>query len=1024
MNDFDSMHQKLCAYILGEGSAAERDEVESALASSEELRAEKERLESTIGLVQGALADSEGLSAGAMAEVMCAAGGGASLPSTPPIAWYRAPGLRAAAAVVVMFGGVAAIVTSIGSSGYTDRDVAGSAMDAKAPGVHSLDAGDVLMEEALDFRGSGRVGADEDTFTSAGDPDTGVDMLGKAGLERDAEPRPEDAPQDMSRFALADGAVDAGVPSLAPERYAEPSYTRRRESGGQALARTQVELGTEPRVGGEWTEQMERLQADQGETRTWRYQVDADREHRELNQLGVRSVEKAAEAQDAFGLYAARVPTTVLPGEPVVVDESIRSIMALGLENAPVMAPVGGVGGGGPIGDGVSIRETPAPKLLNDITTAGPSGPATPGPTSPGPVTATRTGGDKGGAKRARKKSSAPVDSLGVPGYGAGEVFEADTLLERAKEEKDVALDFVVASGADDFFLGEDADAARGRWRKDRRLSVDELRLFSDNECERVLRTCRPQPNERPRDMFFRFWGDNAFEIASQDNLSTFAADVDTASYALARRYLNEGNIPEKAQVRTEEFVNYFDPDIPAPAEGTFAIHTELAPSLFGGSERRWLLRVGVRGKVIDQTERKPLALTFVVDTSGSMRENNRLELVKHAMRLLIGELDARDSIAIVTFAKGTQVILPMTSVANRGVIEAAIHPLTPDGSTNAEAGLKLGYEVGLAALDQGAHNRIVFLSDGVANVGQTDQDRINADVKRHSDKGLFLNTIGVGLNNHNDVFLEQLANKGDGICDYIDSAETAKRAIVERFTGALVPIASDVKIQVEFDPAQVTRYRLLGYENRAIADEDFRNDKVDAGEVGSGHQVQALYEIERSGTTSDETPLAKVNLRWKAPKTAGQDPNEVDVTEISGTVSYKDALGTFTSASPGYRRTALVAQFAEFLRRSTHARGDSYESLLHESATLASELSDKDFDEFVTLIKRAYTLNLPAPYFTNDLHRTIDEYRRFQYLRHQLGELERKLEDKELKELRKTNDQLENKLRELIRQDLERKNG
>ena len=246
---------------------------------------------------------------------------------------------------------------------------------------------------------------------------------------------------------------------------------------------------------------------------------------------------------------------------------------------------------------------------------------------------------------------------------------------------------------------------------------------------------------------------------------------------------MRNGNLPTREQIRTEEFVNYFDPDIPVPTEGTFAIQTEMAPSLFGGSERRWQLRVGVRGMEVH--DRKPLSLTFVIDTSGSMEENQRLELVKHALRLLVSQLDGRDEISIVAFNKEARQILPMTSAANRGVIESALHPLTPDGGTNAEAGLVMGYEVAMAGLNAQSHNRVILLSDGVANIGETDQDRINANITRHREAGIYLNTIGVGMSNHNDVFLEQLANKGDGVCDYVDDAASTERAIVERFTGA-----------------------------------------------------------------------------------------------------------------------------------------------------------------------------------------------------------------------------------------------
>ncbi len=554
-------------------------------------------------------------------------------------------------------------------------------------------------------------------------------------------------------------------------------------------------------------------------------------------------------------------------------------------------------------------------------------------------------------------------------------------------------------------------------------LTDADLEAYARRTADEFFLACRRYPKERPRDMFFRFWGDNPFEYTPQDPQSTFSVDVDTASYALARRYLDQGLLPEKAQVRTEEFLNYFDADLPAPTESTFAVHTELAPSRFGGADDRWMLRVGVRGREIPREERQPLALTFVIDTSGSMREGNRLELVKHAMRLLLGELDARDSIAIVAFSSESRLILPMTSADKRALIETAIHHLSPDGSTNAEAGLKLGYELALTAIDPGIHSRVILLSDGVANTGETDQDRITHDVTRHRQQGIYLNTVGVGMNNHNDVFLEQLADKGDGVCDYVDTPDAAQRALVERFTGALIPIASDVKIQVEFEEESVARYRLLGYENRAIADADFRNDQVDAGEVGSGHQVVALFELELTGSEPDL--LATVRVRWKAPKQTGQHPLEIDVTEVEHPVRYAQAAGSFEATSPGYRRSVVVAQFAENLRRSTHARGDSLEELVQEAEKLRPQLSDPEFDELVGLVRRAEGMLLEERVreMADELGMTLREYKRLVYQRALLEELTARGERSSelLQQIRAENEALEQKIRGLIRQELGR---
>jgi Ca-activated chloride channel family protein len=536
---------------------------------------------------------------------------------------------------------------------------------------------------------------------------------------------------------------------------------------------------------------------------------------------------------------------------------------------------------------------------------------------------------------------------------------------------------------------------------------------------ELLFADCRRRPSEQPRDMFYRWWGDNPFEYARTDALSTFAVDVDTASYTLARRYLVEGILPTKQQIRTEEFVNYFKGDVPAPTEETFAVATELAPSPFNRSGDTWTLRVALRGREVTRQERQPLALTFVVDVSGSMQEQNRLELVKHALRLLVGELDARDSIAVVAFSNEPRLVLPKTSARERGLIESALHPLRPEGGTNVQAGLRMGYEAALAGLDEKAHNRVVLLSDGVGNIGATDAQTLTVEVEHARQRGLWLNTVGVGMGNHNDTFLEQLADKGDGVCNYIDDAREARRALVENFTGAFEPIARDVKIQVEFDPAQVERYRLLGYENRAVADADFRNDAVDAGEIGAGHQVVALYEVVRTG--AGDGPLATVRVRWKPAgrELARNQFAQLPAREAAWTVDASRAAGSFAATSAGFRRSVLMGQLAEVLRRSIHARDDSLESLLSEARKLAPELADPDFDEFVAMVERTIELIAKDWGRYDDLARRLDQLRMQNYLKARLEDVARDLDRAQIEELDGQIRALEQEIRfELEKQD------
>jgi len=560
----------------------------------------------------------------------------------------------------------------------------------------------------------------------------------------------------------------------------------------------------------------------------------------------------------------------------------------------------------------------------------------------------------------------------------------------------------------------DDRDEGLGIRAGRRLLQQEEVTELADE----LLAGTRLRAGETPTAMFFRNWGVNPFVLATQDNQSTFGIDVDTASYTLARRMLNNGIFPTVDQIRTEEFVNYFKADQPAPTEGdVFAIGLELAPSLFGSDPDVDMLRVTVRGKDVDAFDRQPLALTFVVDVSGSMKDGGRLELVKEGMLLLLSQLSTTDSVAVIAFSKDTQLVSPMMSAGTRGPIEDAIHGLTPDGGTNVEAGLKFGFEIAAAHLTPHAVNRVILFSDGVGNIGETDQNRILEQVDGHRELGIYLNTFGVGLGNHDETFLEQLANRGDGICQYIDSAREAERALVQGFTQAMQPIARDVKIQVEFDPAQVESYRLLGYENRAIADHLFRDDKVDAGEVNAGHQVTALYELVRTSSASGS--LATVRVRYKSPfavdrgvLTAQARLEAEKAVEIERSIGAGAILSSFAGASAGYRRSVLVAQFAELLKRSRHARGDSPDVLLKETVKLEAELRDPDFTEFLGLVKLATPqLKTLQANDTDELTTLLD---RLSELHFEIGQLELLAEEGEQAEDAPVKEALEAEIEQL----------
>jgi Ca-activated chloride channel family protein len=467
-----------------------------------------------------------------------------------------------------------------------------------------------------------------------------------------------------------------------------------------------------------------------------------------------------------------------------------------------------------------------------------------------------------------------------------------------------------------------------------------------------------PTPSISPetrdnRDNFFKEYGVNPFVEASTDAFSTFAADVDTAAYTLMRNYLRNNSLPPAAAVRTEEFVNFFNYYYSQPASGKFAIHTEMSPSFFGDPSSK-LLRVGIQGQEILARNRKAASLTFVVDVSGSMNQDNRLELAKRSLRLLVEQLNSTDQVAIVIYGSQARTLLTSTSGGNKTAILAAIDQLRPEGSTNAEAGLLEGYRVASQSLIPGGINRVILCSDGVANVGSTGPDAILARIKAEAEKGINLTTVGFGMGNYNDVLMEQLANQGDGAYAYVDSLDEARRIFVENLTGTLQVLAKDMKIQVEFNPQIVAQYRLLGYENRAVADQDFRNDAVDAGEVGSNHSVTALYEV-RFQPEAPEGKVADVRIRY-------QDVDNLDrIVEQLKSVNTSDVMA-FSSSSPSFRLATAVAEYAEILRQSPFSLdGNLAEVLNLAQGVLTRYPQDNAIQEFVQLVQQAQNLTTPG---------------------------------------------------------------
>lgn len=441
----------------------------------------------------------------------------------------------------------------------------------------------------------------------------------------------------------------------------------------------------------------------------------------------------------------------------------------------------------------------------------------------------------------------------------------------------------------------------------------------------------------------------NPFVSAAQDNLSTFALDVDTGSYTAARNYITAGQLPPSSYVRPEEFVNYFRYDYPVPEEAAFGIYVDSAPSPYGKATTHYV-RVGIQGQRVSAAQRKDAVLTFVIDISGSMSEPNRLPLVKQALRLLVNELRPSDQVGIVVYGSEAKVVLGPTGLTNKDAILKAIDGLENDGSTNAEAGLRLGYELASKNFKDGAINRVILCSDGVANVGAVTPDAIRQSIRDYTKQGIVLTTVGFGMGDYNDTLMEQLADDGDGSYAYVDTLAFAKRIFVENLTGTLQVIAKDAKVQVDFNPAVVSRYRLVGYENRDVADGDFRNDTVDAGEIGAGHSVTALYEVELVG---DATGSAlTVQMRYADPKTGV-------VKEIKQPFERAAFGADFQSAKPRFQLAVAAAGFAEQLRggEATASQAPTTE-VLAIAQRIAPQLSkDTDVQEFAQLVAKAEQL-------------------------------------------------------------------
>ncbi len=453
-------------------------------------------------------------------------------------------------------------------------------------------------------------------------------------------------------------------------------------------------------------------------------------------------------------------------------------------------------------------------------------------------------------------------------------------------------------------------------------------------------------------------YGVNPTIDTRENPFSTFGIDVDTASYVMARSHLDRGLLPPEDAIRVEEVVNYFDYHYPPPVDGDFSLHAEVVPSPQRTGYH--VLHVGLKGKEIAAAERPAANLVFVIDVSGSMGSQGRLQLVKDALRILVEQLRSRDSVGIVAYGSSARVILPPTPGSDHATIVAAIDELHTEGSTNVEAGLRLGYElVGRQALGAGI-NRVVLCSDGVANTGATTAEAILRQVSQEAARGITLTTIGVGMGDYNDALMEQLADKGNGNYAYVDDRAEARRVLVDHLTGTLQVIAKDVKIQVELDPTAVARYRLLGYENRGLTRSELDDDRRDAGELGAGHTVTALYEIKL--LPGEHAHLGRLRVRYKTPRSETS-------TEIQRDLPMTLVRGSWSDAAPPTQLSVVAATYAEKLRGSYWVRNLAWADVQRLYAEIDEELeAQPEVRELGRLIDRAARLDRRGDKFERDL--------------------------------------------------------
>ena len=454
---------------------------------------------------------------------------------------------------------------------------------------------------------------------------------------------------------------------------------------------------------------------------------------------------------------------------------------------------------------------------------------------------------------------------------------------------------------------------------------------------------------------------ENSFVAVAQQPVTTFSADVDRAAYANVRRIIGYGQIPPKDAVRIEEMVNYFDYDYPAPEEGSVSplrVSPELAPAPW--NPNHLLLRIGLQAKKIDLAQAPPSNIVFLIDVSGSMDEENKLPLLQSSFKLLLGQLRPDDKVAIVTYANGTKVALPSTRVKDKEKIIKVLDNLYASGGTSGGRGIQLAYEQAQKSFIKNGNNRIILATDGDFNIGINNTTDLEKFIKKQRESGIYMSVLGFGMGNYRDDMAETIADKGNGNYAYIDNITEAKKVLVNELSGTLFAVAKDVKLQLEFNPKYVKEYKLIGYENRMLANEDFTNDKKDAGEIGAGHTVTALYELVPSNGKVAQSlryqsqelnekgkgnELGFLKIRYKDPKV--KDAKSVEITEPL--VFNKKAL---KETSTDYRFAASVAEFGILLRDNSNKANATYDQVIELAEGAIGKDPEGYRKEFVRLVK------------------------------------------------------------------------